>query len=135
MNRHVPAFACLAILATCASACSSSSSDPYAEVGGVRACGGSAKVATPCDACVIGACLAEVQAVSGTDPSRFGGACEANDSCMCACAREGTKSQSECQQACQDKLTQDCARARQAALRCSFAAFEAGGRCNAACAR
>jgi hypothetical protein len=135
MMRRTSVFACLAALAACAAACSSSSPDPYAEIGGVRACGGTVKMASSCEACLIGACLAELQAVSGADPSRFGGACEANDSCMCACAREGTKSESECQQTCQNTMTQDCALARQAALRCSFAAFEAGGRCNSACAR
>jgi predicted nucleic acid-binding Zn ribbon protein len=134
MSRLASSLLAAAVLALVA-ACSSSSSDPYAAIGGARACGGSARMASSCEVCILDACRAELQAASGTDPSRYGGACEAHDSCMCACARGGATSESECQRTCQETMTQDCARARAAALQCGFAAARAGAPCASACGR
>ena len=41
-----------------------------------------------CVACQKTHCTAEMQVVSGTDPSKFAGACEAFFGCICACSPE-----------------------------------------------
>lgn len=106
-------------------ACSSSSSSTSAagdggtggggalpsDIGGTQAScpvaeGSSTTTPQACIDCRVRSCKAQAQAVYGTDPKTFGGACRAFYTCMCACPASDPTGQ--CAFGCFSKVDQAC---------------------------
>jgi hypothetical protein len=79
-----------------------------ADIGGSQVSCGSADDSTPtpqaCIDCQVRSCKAQAQAVYGTDPKKFGGACSAFYGCICACP----SSDPQCAFGCFSKADQAC---------------------------
>jgi hypothetical protein len=79
---------------------------------------GSSVQTKACFDCQARNCKAQAQAVFGTDPKKFGGACAAFNECVCACA----PTDSQCVFGCLSKAEQPCKDAGQALDACVLAA-------------
>ncbi|MBS2011335.1 MAG: hypothetical protein JST00_00375 [Deltaproteobacteria bacterium] len=129
--------ACLSAALLVLGACSAGSGSTTQETGSTGSkLGGSAKNATctntevsaprtgndaTCDACMLENCPAEANAMVGSDPNAFGGACGAHQQCVCDCRA----SDDACMTAC--KTSAECASALGAALECMKAKCKSAG--------
>lgn len=106
---RTPSLLSIAFIAACSSS-EPASAVSYADIGGSQvtcATSGPTSGRASCNDCQVTHCKAEMQAMTGTDPTKLGGACGAWLACQCECpsgddacaATCGAKADASCQSA------------------------------------